>query len=487
MTKELNLNLPENSLKKIINDNKYLEFIFCYIKLKIFFIFYLFTKQEFEEFVQIYKYLDDFFKDLKNDNECEDYEKISILFHFVELFNEFRSYKIFHESNFRYIKAKKAKNNSSMKLALDFLEKYINNLNEESPQYFKLVEINSDIGSYQGSNIFTYDIIDIDVLKSHLREAIPSIICFYSYDNCNNFAFTSPEINGICVNEAKIFKYCEKFKIDVDCFNERKFDVKNVAMKLSLNIIFEVFGYIKYKTQEDFCHKKINSTPRKCFDNKKLKKLVGVNEPIKKKTINILANPHKSDSGHYLESSLGKLPGKKHYTSVYLSCLKNIGNLLDHPELFYNKDYLEILQKYSFYKYVFEKTNERKENKNKEEEEKKYKAFSFKDEFEFLNSFYSKNQYDSIVVENEEISEKKNENKIKTRKFLKIKRKISNFKKNDETKNNLKDEKEGNKRKISSYNITDRNKIINIILSKNLNASQKEYYLKILFDNLHKS
>ena len=39
MTKELNLNLPENSLKKIINDNKYLEFIFCYIKLKIFFYF----------------------------------------------------------------------------------------------------------------------------------------------------------------------------------------------------------------------------------------------------------------------------------------------------------------------------------------------------------------------------------------------------------------------------------------------------------------
>ena len=197
-------------------------------------------------------------------------------------------------------------------------------------------------------------------------------------------------------------------------------------------------------------------------------------------------NPNKSDSRNYLESSLGKLPGKKHYTSVYLSCLKNIGNLLDHPELFYNKDDLEILQKYVFYKYVFEKTNEKKENKNKEEEEKKYKAFSFKDEFEYLTSFYSKNQYDSTVVENEEISEKKNENKIKTRKFLKIKRKISNFKKNDESKNNAKDEKKRNKRKISSYNITDRNKIINIILTKNLNASQKEYYLKMLFDNLHK-
>ena len=153
------------------------------------------------------------------------------------------------------------------------------------------------------------------------------------------------------MNEAKLFKYCEKFRIDVDCFNERKFDVKNVAMVLSLNIIFESFGHIKYKTQENFCLKKINSTPRKCFDNKKLKKLVGVNEPIKKNTINILVNPNKSDSGNYLESSLGKLPGKKHYTSVYLSCLKNIGNFLDHPKRFYNRDDLEILQKYAFYKY----------------------------------------------------------------------------------------------------------------------------------------
>ena len=82
--------------------------------------------------------------------------------------------------------------------------------------------------------------------------------------------------------------------------------------------------------------KKKNYTPRKCFNNKKLKILVGVNMPIKDNTINILANPNKGDRGNYLESSLGKLPGKMHYTSVYVKELKNIGNLLDHPELFYN-------------------------------------------------------------------------------------------------------------------------------------------------------
>ena len=150
------------------------------------------------------------------------------------------------------------------------------------------------------------------------------------------------------MNETKLFKYCEKFKIDVDCFNERKFDVKNIAIKLSLNIIFVAFGHIKYKRWEDFCHKKMNSTPRKCFDIKKLKKLLGLNDPINKNNINILVNPNKSNSGNYLESSLGKLPGKKHYTSVFLSYLKNIGNLLDHPERFYNRDDFEYYKNMLF-------------------------------------------------------------------------------------------------------------------------------------------
>ena len=39
MTKELNLNSPGKSLKNIINDNKYLEFIFSYTRLKIFLFF----------------------------------------------------------------------------------------------------------------------------------------------------------------------------------------------------------------------------------------------------------------------------------------------------------------------------------------------------------------------------------------------------------------------------------------------------------------
>ena len=489
ITKQLNLNLNEKSVKNIINDYKYLKFIYNYIKLRIFLIFHITIKGTYEEFVQIYKYLDDFYKILENDNDCEINEKISVLFHLAELFNEVKSCNSFIKSNFHYIKAKKAENNSTLKLVLEFLEKYINNLNEESPQYFKLIEIDSGIGNYQGSNTYTYDIIDIKVLKNHLKEAIPTIFCFYSNDKSNNLAFTSPEFVGICVNEANLFKYCEKFKIDEDCFNERKYDVKNVAMKLSLNVFHESFGHLKFQIHNGFCFEKLNSTPRKCFENKKLKKLVEINKPIKNNTINILTCQNKSDRGNYLESSFGKLPGNMYYTSVYLQELKNIGNLLDHPELFYNKDNLEILQKYIFYKYVFEKKNEKKENKNKDEEdeEKKYKEFSFKDEFEFLTSFFTKNQNDLMIFKDKEKAEAKSSNRIYIRKVLKIKRKISNVIRNSEPMNKTIDIKKENKIHSRFKKLTDRNKIIDIILTKNLNSSQKNYYFKMLFDNLHKN
>ena len=94
-------------------------------------------------------------------------------------------------------------------------------------------------------------------MKNHLREKIPTIICFYS--NNKNLAFTSKEFIGICENETKL-KYCQKFQNDNDCFNERKYDVKDVAMKLSLNIFHESLDHIKFQIHHDFCLQKKKTT-----------------------------------------------------------------------------------------------------------------------------------------------------------------------------------------------------------------------------------
>ena len=53
------------------------------------------------------------------------------------------------------------------------LNEYFNNKNENSPSFFKLIEINSGIGFYKGEKIFSFDMIDLPELKKPLKETIP--------------------------------------------------------------------------------------------------------------------------------------------------------------------------------------------------------------------------------------------------------------------------------------------------------------------------
>ena len=478
---ELNLNLPKKELEILINEDKYLDFIYLYIKLHMFFIFCKNNDKKYDDFIQLFNYLEMIFKQLKNDNDYKHFEKISILFHLTELFNIAKSCQLFLKSNFHYIKVDKVDKNSAIDLAITFLNTYIDNLNEESPQYFKLVEINSGIGIYKGQKIFTYDIIGIDELKSHLKEIIPSVICFYSLDDANNYAFTYPTIMGVCINKSKLFQHCETFSVDKNCFNERKFEVKNIAMKIALILKHECFGHIKFEFHPEFCQKPNSKTPKKCFDNKKLKELVGYNTIVKNNNINILTDNNKSDSGNYLESALGKLPGTKFYTSIYLSTLKNIGNLLDHPELFYRKENLEKLQKFAYYKHLYEKEIEKEE---------KYKEFNFDEEMEYLTNFFEKS---STLNKKEETIEITPKNPRKLKKLLKQKRKRTDSKKNDDISEIIQNEKEKingpktkKKRKTKVHKIMDRDELLNILINNNLTESQQSYYLKLFHETLYR-
>ena len=69
---------------------------------------------------------------------------------------------------------------------------------------------------------------------------------------------------------------------------------------------------------------------------------------------------------------------------------------------------------------------------------------------------------------------------------MKIKKGISNTKNNDEPNNITKGHKKKYISKIIYPKLTDKNKILNIILSKKTNIPKKNYYLKMLFDILYK-
>ena len=168
------------------------------------------------------------------------------------------------------------------------LNEYINNKNENSPSFFKLIEINSGIGFYKGEKIFSFDMIDLPELKKPLKETIPSVICFYSLDDIDNKSFTYPAIVGVYINEEKLFKGYQKFSVDKNFFAEKQIEVKNISMKLSLSLKHECFGHIKFQIHSYFNKKKISQTPKKCFDDKKLKSLVSINKTIRDDTINVL-------------------------------------------------------------------------------------------------------------------------------------------------------------------------------------------------------
>ena len=55
------MNLPKKELENLINNDKYLDFIYYYIKLYILFIFFEYNgKEEYNDFIHLYNYLEEF-------------------------------------------------------------------------------------------------------------------------------------------------------------------------------------------------------------------------------------------------------------------------------------------------------------------------------------------------------------------------------------------------------------------------------------------
>ena len=214
---------------------------------------------------------------------------------------------------------------------------------------------------------------------------MPSVICFYSQETVKtkNLAFTENFIRGVCVNKSKLFTHGEKLDLDKTYPDEKNNLIKNASMKLVRELMHESFGHVKFKLHSDSFGIEKSDTPRKCFDNKILKKLVPISDVDGKNNINALSDGERSDSGNYYECSYGKLSGTEFYTFTLLKKLNDINKLIDVPELFYKNENLEKLQKYVYFKYFYE-------NKmDKENENVKLLDFPTLDkELEFLTNFF---------------------------------------------------------------------------------------------------
>ena len=387
---DINFFLNKRELLNTLNDLKYFEFFYLFAKIKIIHYFAKCNDKTKENFIKLFKFFNNAYIELQGNKDLEIFEKIQILLGYELIFCEYcdnLSFQSFFEANLYYLKLEKAEKNSVIDLSKNFLNYYINGLNEESPSYFNLVEINSGIGYYNLHPVFIYDIIPLSYLKKHLKETLPSVIIFYNEKNTNNIALLENIIGSICINEAKIFGEYKKIKLDVFYSDEKISKINDISMKLSKALMHECFGHTKIQIHSKFNSTPLKDTPIKCFVDKKYKTLGNVNKINEENVINILhGKEKKNDSGHYFELSFGKLKNTNYYTMTLLSLIKHCGKLINSPELFYNKDNLEKLQKYVYYKYIYEKNAESKnEEKQKErfvQKENKEKLEEKEDEIE---------------------------------------------------------------------------------------------------------
>ena len=256
--------------------------------------------------------------------------------------------------NTYYIKVKDVEDQSILNKAIQFYKKFIENLDEESPAFFKLLEINSKFGYFKNKQIYNFSLLNVQDIKDHLFELIPEVIYFFNCDSNTKF-FVFSMTGELAINEKLLYEKYEKMSLIKNYEIKDKYNAENISMTIARYLLNEESRHFKFRNKSDI--KNIAKTPIKCISEGKIKRLTYFgdkeesNDLIKK--IFSADKEGKGDSGHYLETAFGKW--KDIYCIIYFDMIKNVGKLLNFPEYFIKKEYLTKLQKYLFLKFLLEK------------------------------------------------------------------------------------------------------------------------------------
>ena len=311
--------------------------------------------------------------------------------------------------------------NSLLERVQIFLNQFIDGLNEKSVIYDNLLYIDGSSGYYKGEIVYTYDMTNLVMVKSHLREIFPKILIF-CYMNNNEESFTTPEFYGIVLNEKFLLQNYENIKslenleydreiidihekINPDVITGEEFD--DIAMNIIIDLIHEMMGHKKNSLNEpgNQSPKKIINKKNEIIELKYYKEIEQNNNNINDKSEYILTSDNgKGDSGHFLELSYGKIENDLVMKLLYR--MKNKGKLIHRPDLFIDDG--KTLKQFVYFRNFIEKNKIIYNFENKMEVEDEIKKMEI-----LVNKF--KNQE---MIKEEEIKEKKGEKK----EFLRKKR-----------------------------------------------------------------
>ena len=406
-----------------------------------------------------YEYIDDFinkrtitqcfidkiekiFEDFKDNNNIKIYEKIRALNSLFFTNANLQDLNQLNSLNIKYYIISETVENSILDKVVKFFNNYIDGINANSSIYEYLEFLDGGYGYYNKEKVYTYDLTNLKMIKEHLKEIFPQILIFFNIEN-NEVAFTTPQFQGVVINEFHLLKNYKEVKgiknIDYNCpyslsLNEEMYN--DIAMNIVLDLIHEVFRHKKYGLTETEAQ-----SSKKIINNKKeiieLKHISEFNPNTNDNNEYVLAsNKSKGDSGYFLELSYGNVDNI--LVARLLFYMKKKGKLINRWDLFLDNG--EKLKKYVYLRNIIEKKNiefdfnnnmtiedemkemdlllaksEKEENKNKKENNLIFKPQSKEQEKEKNDFLAKKRKFKNI--DNQDI---KKSNDINLMEFYEI-------------------------------------------------------------------
>ena len=189
-------------LRTILNEEIYFSIFYFITEVNMFYSFLLCDNGDeniVDNFCKLFNNLLTIKEQLLNDNNVEIFEKIIVILNYLCLFLSLKSVQSLEKTEFLYVIIELFEENSI--IAMNFLKEFIEVLNEDSPSFFKLIEINSNFGYYKDEKKFTFEMINLFDLKNHLKEILPSIICFYCQNSIDIHVFMNRTTTGVTINK----------------------------------------------------------------------------------------------------------------------------------------------------------------------------------------------------------------------------------------------------------------------------------------------
>ena len=144
-------------LRAILNEDIYFNMFYFISEVNMFYSFLLCDNNDeniVDNFCKLFNNLSTIKEQLLNDNSVEIFEKIIVIVNYSCLFLSLKSVPSLEKAEFYYVKIDRVEENSIIDLAMNFLKEFIEDLNEDSPSFFKLIEINSNFGYYKDEKMF---------------------------------------------------------------------------------------------------------------------------------------------------------------------------------------------------------------------------------------------------------------------------------------------------------------------------------------------